>query len=408
MRTISFVLILALCTGYCLFSAAGWTSLRMWVSQRFPGQEKCFKRFFFSWAAAMALSFFLFQGISTLSGGSSYYMFYFYLNAFFCASFISAMILAVAAVPSRLGKWTVERGRVPAAGLTLAAGIWIFLAVEILLTGSSFRVREVSLEFDDLPASFNGLRIVQISDLHSGSFHNQAMLYQMAAMSHRLDPDILVFTGDLVNNYSMEAEGWTEILSRFDAQGGKFAVRGNHDYGDYSTWSSETQRNMNKAGIADAYRSSGFRLLQNEAVLLIRGNDSLYLSGVENWGKGVKQYSDLGKASETIPTGAFSILLTHEPGLWFTLSGEDNPYQLTLAGHTHGFQWGLGRMEKTRKILFSLGILWQGLYEESGRFMYVNAGIGIAGVHLRIAMPPEITLITLKKRQNSQKKENPV
>jgi hypothetical protein len=259
-------------------------------------------------------------------------------------------------------------------------------------------VQEYTLTFRNLPPSFDGLRIVQFSDTHLGSFRMTKLLTRFSAVAERFEPDLVLFTGDLVNNYGMEASRYSDEFRQFTSSLGNFAVLGNHDYGDYTIWSDSIDKVMNFNQIKSEFRNMGFRLLCNESIQLVRNNDSLFIAGLENPGhQPFTDYADKEMAARQITDGSFCILLCHDPGLWDTDIIKDSRFSLTLSGHTHGLQWGI----YPAGIRLSPGMMirksWGGLYRKDDRYLYVNRGTGVVGMFFRIDMPAEITLLTLKR-----------
>ena len=263
-----------------------------------------------------------------------------------------------------------------------------------------YRVRPVEIRSPDLPVEFDGFRIAQISDLHLGSLRGkQERLRKAVRLVNRATPDLVLFTGDLVNNVADEAEGWTDLLAGLKSGSGNYSILGNHDYGEYYPWTDEESRQENMRQLYRIHRDAGLTLLRNQSVKIERGNGALFLAGVENWGlPPFKQYGDLGKALENIPPGSYTILLSHDPSHWEAeVLGKTN-VRLTLSGHTHGMQFGI----RTRRFRWS-PIQWKyprwiGLYAEGGQYLYVNPGLGYIGYAGRIGVPPEITLITLRRQ----------
>ncbi len=263
----------------------------------------------------------------------------------------------------------------------------------------NFRVRSVEILSKDLPPGFDGLRLVHISDLHLGSLHGQQdKIRKAVGMINRESPDLILFTGDLVNNLAEEADGWTGLLSEMKSRYGIFSILGNHDYGEYYNWPDEESRMRNMDRLIRAHDASGFTLLLNRSASIRVGSEEIFIAGVENWGlPPFKQYGDLGKALQDIPTGAFTLLLSHDPSHWDEEVVGKTSVQLTLSGHTHGMQFGI----RTRKFRWSPVQLkyprWIGLYQQGYQYLYVNPGLGYIGYAGRIFIPPEITLVTLKK-----------
>lgn len=259
-----------------------------------------------------------------------------------------------------------------------------------------FQVHRISLASDKIPENFKGMRIVQISDAHLGSFNfRYEKLRPAIKIINRLNPDLIFFTGDLVNNFSWELRGWEDTMAGLHAKKGKYAVLGNHDYGDYSEWESKAAKRENFQAIQSFYQSIGFRLLQNEAEIISMGGEELALVGVENWGNPpFKQYGDLSKALAGSADVPFKILLSHDPSHWNEVI-RDTDIVLTLSGHTHGMQAAFGPKNRKWSPIKYKYKRWAGLYREGGQYLYVNRGLGWLGFPGRLGMRPEITCIDL-------------
>ncbi|SHE57543.1 hypothetical protein SAMN03080594_101670 [Arenibacter palladensis] len=262
-----------------------------------------------------------------------------------------------------------------------------------------FKVHKVVIKADLLPQNFNGLRIVQISDLHLGSFNYRYHILQRAINTiNNLKPDFIFFTGDLVNNYSWELNGWEDVLETLTAQQGKYSVLGNHDYGDYSKWESEEERRRNFADIKDFHDKIGFKLLLNEAECIENKGEKIAIVGVENWGNPpFKQYGDLQKALKGVDGIGFKILLSHDPSHWSEEVVDKTNIALTLSGHTHGMQAGINIKNREWSPIKYKYKHWAGLYRLGHQFLYVSRGLGWMGFPGRLGMRPEITFIELEK-----------
>tara|TARA_R110002073_G_scaffold2697_1_gene17456 strand:+ start:2832 stop:4010 length:1179 start_codon:yes stop_codon:yes gene_type:complete len=262
-----------------------------------------------------------------------------------------------------------------------------------------FKVHEVVVKSDLLPQNFNGLRIVQISDLHLGSFnYRYHILHRAINTINSLKPDFIFFTGDLVNNYAWELNGWEKILKELTAKKGKYSVLGNHDYGDYSKWESEEERNSNFADIKDFHAQIGFKLLLNEAECIENKGDKIAIVGVENWGNPpFKQYGDLQQSLQGVEDVGFKILLSHDPSHWSEEVVSKTNIALTLSGHTHGMQAGINIKNKEWSPIKYKYKHWAGLYRLGHQFLYVSRGLGWMGFPGRLGMRPEITFIELEK-----------
>ena len=281
------------------------------------------------------------------------------------------------------------------------AGLSLFGFVYGVSNRYKYRVRKIKLKFASLPEAFRGLKIVQISDIHTGSFDNHA------AVAHGIDrvmdqkADIIFFTGDLVNNHADEVDAqYQEIFSRLKAPMGVFSTLGNHDYGDYVQWPSEQAKRDNLQKLKDTHAAMGWRLMMNEHIVFERGEDKIALVGIENWGAKANfpKYGDMKKAydglrEKNIP---FKILLSHDPSHWEAqVRTEYKDVQLTLSGHTHGMQFGIdSKIFKWSPVQY-LYKQWAGIYEEDGQSLYVNRGFGFLGYPGRLGILPEITVIEL-------------
>ncbi len=262
-----------------------------------------------------------------------------------------------------------------------------------------FTVHHSEIKFPNLPEAFHGLRIVQLSDSHLGGFYgNMQKLEEVVSIIEDIKPDLLFFTGDMVNNFASEMEGWNSIWSRMNAPMGKFSILGNHDYGDYSQWPSKAAKKANFDAIIRQQEEMGFKVLRNEHVILERNSQQIHLAGVENWGlPPFKQYGDLDKAISGIPEDAFTILLSHNPDHWTKQVREKTSIPLTLAGHTHGFQFGLEVGHFKISPVQLIYKYWAGLYKADNQYLYVNRGLGYLAFPGRVGIWPEITLIEMKR-----------
>jgi predicted MPP superfamily phosphohydrolase len=262
-----------------------------------------------------------------------------------------------------------------------------------------YRVHRTKLRFKDLPEAFHGFTITQLSDIHSGSFDSKTDVERGILLANQQKSDLLLFTGDLVNNKAEEMNEWKASFARLEAPHGKFSVLGNHDYGDYLQWESATAKASNLVNLKQVHQDIGFRLLLNESLKIERSGQHITLTGVENWGKGgFHKYGDLDKAMADVHQNDFKILMSHDPSHW-EAKVLDYPkhVHLTLSGHTHGMQFGIelpGFKWSPIKYLYSQ---WAGLYKKSNKYIYVNRGFGFLGYPGRVGILPEITVITLEK-----------
>lgn len=263
-----------------------------------------------------------------------------------------------------------------------------------------FHVKRMTLHFDDLPASFDGVKIAQFSDFHAGSFDSVSAVRDGLALINQEKPDIITFTGDLVNNRSVECAPYEPMLKALKAPMGKFAVRGNHDYGDYKPFLTRQEEKENLENFERIFKDADFKLLDNETYTLTKNNESLHLVGVENWGNPpFPRYGDLNKAVEGLPKNDFSILLSHDPDHWeYEARLHKKKFHLTLSGHTHGSQFGVdipGFKWSPVKYKYKR---WMGLYKEDNQYLYVSKGFGFLGFPGRFGIYPEIVIIELKQK----------
>ena len=289
-------------------------------------------------------------------------------------------------------------------GLGLAAIPFMSLIYGITIGRYNFKVIRQRLFFSDLPDDFDGFKITQISDVHSGSFDNPEKIAYAIDLINEQTSDLILFTGDIVNNKAEEMHPWIAVFNKIKShEYGKFAVLGNHDYGEYIDFPNAQAKKENFEAIKKLYGQIGFNLLLNENHFISKDENKIALVGVENWGKGFKQAGDLNKASENLSKKDFKILMSHDPSHWeYEVKNHPKNFQLTLSGHTHGMQFGI---EIPGIIKWSLAQFaykqWAGLYENLGRYLYVNRGFGFHAYPGRVGIMPEITVFELKKTKNN-------
>ena len=279
-----------------------------------------------------------------------------------------------------------------------AAGIFSALAIDGIIFGKyRHTVRKVKLRFKNLPESFKGYKIVQISDVHSGSFFNPQKLQKAIDLINEQDADVVLFTGDMVNNYADEFKPFIPLFKSIKAKDGKFSILGNHDYGDYGAWNSREEKAQNIPTLKNYQAEAGFKLLRNENIALEKNGEKIYLLGVENWGiKPFPQYGDLDKALKGVPEDAIKVLMSHDPTHFDeVVKKHKTNVHLTLSGHTHGMQFGLDLKNiKWSPVKFKYK-KWADLYESEGKYLYVNRGFGVIAYPGRVGINPEITVIEL-------------
>lgn len=262
----------------------------------------------------------------------------------------------------------------------------------------NYKVKRVALSFPNLPSSFKGLKIVQISDIHCGSFSNKAAVQKGVDAILQLQPDLILFTGDLVNNEAGEMAEYIDVFNQLKAPLGVFSIFGNHDYGDYVKWATREEKFANLERLKMVHEQMGWRLLLDEHVPLEKNGEQIALIGIQNWSalKRFPKYGDLSKAYNGAENYSFKILMSHDPTHWDAqVRPQFNDIDLTLSGHTHGMQFGVeipGFKWSPVEYVYNQ---WAGLYEEGSQKLYVNRGYGFIGYPGRVGILPEITLLEL-------------
>jgi predicted MPP superfamily phosphohydrolase len=285
-------------------------------------------------------------------------------------------------------------------GLGLAAVPFLSLIYAVTKGKYNYKVIKQQIFYPDLPDAFDGFKITQISDVHSGSFDNPDKINYAIDLVNEQNSDMILFTGDIVNTDAKEMHPWIDTFNRIKKhEYGKFSVLGNHDYGEYVTWPTEQEKVDNFEAIKDLHRQIDFKLLLNEHRIIQKGEDKIALVGVENWGNNFKKIGDINLASANLTKDDFKILMSHDPSHWeYEVKNHEIHFHLTLSGHTHGMQFGI---EIPGFIKWSLAQYvykqWAGLYENKGRYVYVNRGFGFHAYPGRVGIMPEITVIELKK-----------
>ena len=267
-----------------------------------------------------------------------------------------------------------------------------------------YKIHHQTLYFDDLPESFDGFTIAQISDIHAGSFDNSKQVLKGIQLINKQKPDLFLFTGDLVNNMASEIEPYLEMFKQITAPYGCFSVLGNHDYGDYVAWANEGEKANNLDILKSYHADLGYQLLLDEHRIIRKNGQQITVMGVENWGQGFGQRGDLKKALNGLNADDFKILLSHDPSHWDAqVKSHPTKIHLTLSGHTHGMQFGIeiGKF-KWSPVKYRYPN-WAGLAQFNGRHLYVNRGFGFLGFSGRIGIWPEITVIKLKKKERQKR-----
>lgn len=285
------------------------------------------------------------------------------------------------------------------AALVSAAIPFGAFAYGIISGAHDYRVKRLTVKLPNLPKSFDGISIGQISDIHSGSFFNKSAVKGGVEMLMKEKPDVIFFTGDLVNNQSTEVKEYFDVFNKVKAPLGVYSVTGNHDYGDYYSWESADAKAQNFQDLIRAHHELGFDLLLNEHRWLEQNGDKIAIIGNENWGAGrFSKYGKLDKAYAGTEDASVKLLLSHDPSHWDAqVRKEYQDIDMMFAGHTHGFQFGVeigGFKWSPSQYVYKQ---WAGLYSEGNQHLYVNRGFGFIGYPGRVGIPPELTIVTLKR-----------
>jgi len=290
-------------------------------------------------------------------------------------AFVSKMALGLAAIPFSSVLYGMMRGKY------------------------NYKVIKHTLYFNDLPNAFDGYKLTHLSDIHSGSFDDKEKIAYGIDLINEQASDVILFTGDIVNNTADEMIPWIPLFNKLKATDGKYAVLGNHDYGEYVRWKTPEEKERNFQDIKDIHPKIGFNLLLNESVYIEKGNEKIALVGVENWGTRFKKAGDLNVASSKINKDDFKILMSHDPSHWEQeVKTHATNFHLTLSGHTHGMQFGIEIPGIKWSPVQYIYKHWAGVYKELGKYINVNRGFGFLAFPGRIGIWPEITVITLKKK----------
>ena len=393
MRSFQFITLIIFIIFYIIITVGTYTALKKLTLKK---KHKKLNILYWGYSLLLLFLFVFFYIYPNSPREASNYTFYFYLNAILFIDFFFKLPLNFFLIISLL----LKRNRIPVyCGLLISTGLGLVLLYGFLQGNNESKIVQKELEYAELPNDFNNFKIIQISDIHLGSIRKSNRVLNKTEKEILAEqPDLILFTGDLVNNFSNETLGWTNLFRRINTESKSYSILGNHDYGDYASWDEQLEKEANFNNIVNAHKELGFRLLRNEHEIIYAGNDSIYLLGVENWGHPpFPQYANLEQAFLNVPENSFKILMTHDPAHWETKIKGKEDIQLSLSGHTHGLQWGI----KFAGIPFSLAYLtretWGGLYQHGNTKLYVNTGLGTVGIPWRIDMPAEITVITLKR-----------
>jgi uncharacterized protein len=285
-------------------------------------------------------------------------------------------------------------------GFVVATIPFCALVYGIAIGRFNYQVNKQTLYFDNLPKSFDGFKIVQVSDWHIGSFNGHFnRVKESIDLINQQNADIILFTGDLVNNVASEAKEFIPLLQKLHAPDGVYSILGNHDYGEYVQWDRVEDHTKNMEDLYQYEAEARWKLLRNESVIIERNGDSIGLAGVENWGlPPFPQYGDLVKALENIKQLKFKILMSHDPSHWDAEVRPQSDVDLTLSGHTHAMQFGINIAGIKWSPVKWKYPRWAGLYKEGKQYLYVNVGIGYIAFPGRVGFMPEIAVFELKRK----------
>lgn len=295
---------------------------------------------------------------------------------------------------------TIPRSEFLAKAAVITATIPFAAMTYGIISGAhDYRIRRRTIYLPNLPKSFDGIRIGQLSDIHSGSFFSKTAVQGGVEMFLKEKPDLIFFTGDLVNNQTSEVKDYVPVFSKLKAPLGVYSVTGNHDYGDYVSWSSREAKQKNFSDLMEAHKQMGFDLLMNDNRILEQNGDKLAILGIENWGAGrFAKYGKLNQAHAQTDEAVVKLLLSHDPSHWDAQVRPDyKDIDVMFAGHTHGFQFGVeigGFKWSPSQYVYKQ---WADLYQEGNQYLYVNRGFGYIGYPGRVGIPPELTIIELKR-----------
>lgn len=375
-----------------LIDFALWYQLRQYLRKKWPMILFIIHSLFFM---AALLLFHLF--ISRLKGPDGYFWIGKLIGViflFYAPKFIFVLINGIGRLFRRINLGISRSISVIAA--LLSGALFFMLLYGITLGRYNFKVETVKVPVKNLPEAFRGFKIVQLADLHLGSYGESYQgIHRLVEEVNQLHPDLIVFTGDMVNNFADEMPIWIRDFQQLQAPFGKYAVTGNHDYGDYTHWPTSAAKENNLTRFFQNMKAMGFHMLNNSRVPLISGNDTLWLAGVENWGKPpFPRYGRLAEALDSLRNDQCVILLSHDPSHWREEILQ-HPVPLTLSGHTHAMQLGIKIGQKEWSPAQYLYPEYDGLYQEKDQFLYVSRGQGYLGFPGRIGLRPVITELIL-------------
>ncbi len=328
--------------------------------------------------------------------------FFFFVLLHYFKVFLAWMLFKVIKIRSKFSDF-LSKARQSLFLLKLGAALAIFLLLAvvygIVFGKNNFKVTHLDVYIENLPLAFDGVRIAHFSDTHLGGYCSTKPVQKGIDVISNLQPDLVVFSGDLVNNVAEEAEKFISVFQKLKPPLGMYSVLGNHDMGDYRRWGTIPEKESNVEKLIEIKQEMGFNVLLNQHTFVKLGNDSIMIAGVENWGEPpFKKYGDLQKALGKNAGYPFKLLISHDPSHWRNEIVPLTDIQLTFSGHTHGFQFGIiTPYFKWSPVQWKYPE-WNGLYQKGKQYIYVNRGFGFVGIPARIGISPEITMLTLRRK----------
>ena len=314
--------------------------------------------------------------------------------------YVFNLALKISFKPKKVVHLESRRHFITRTGFTLASLPFISFLYGTTKGKYNYKIKEQNISFKNLPSAFHNFKIVHISDIHIGSFDSFSDVEKGVELINEQNADVILFTGDLVNNIAKEVLPYIDLFKSLKSKYGVFSILGNHDYGDYKRWDSEAAKKENLQQLFKFHDQMGFQLLNNEGRVITIENQSINIIGVENWGlPPFPKYGDLSKALHQVPEDAFKILLSHDPTHFESeVIHHKTQIDLTLSGHTHGMQFGVEILGYKWSPVQYKYPRWAGLYKENDRLLYVNRGFGFLGFPGRVGIWPEITVLNLLKK----------
>lgn len=360
------------------------------------------------------MTFYIMQNMSNMSGGKGYYKTFYTFMGVMVLFYVPKLIFSAFEIGNdltngilfilkkvNLAKNMSNINIFRYSGAVVAAFIFFFTIYGILHGRYHYKVNNVQLEYENLPHSFNGFKIVHISDWHIGSYYGRPERVKEAVNRiNSINADVILFTGDIVNNLASEITEFVPILKQLKAKYGIYSVLGNHDYGEYVRWETESDARTNLDKLIETQKDIGFRLLNNQSVILEKGDDRIGIIGVENWGlPPFPQHGNLDTAINGASETAFKILMSHDPSHWDKEVINNTDIDLTLSGHTHGMQFGINFKNFKWSPVKLKYPRWSGLYSHNNQKLFVSVGIGYIGFPGRVGIRPEIAVIELLRKK---------